>query len=185
METTISPQTLDSIFEGQSGVIPRDLKLNLKRTIESGALGQADALLTTLALAQSVNLSPLIEYAEANLAAAGVSGPEIQEARESAAIMGMLNTYYRFRHMTEHGDDYKTAGLRMTIFSNPVLGKARFEMLAFAVSVLNGCESCVRSHEHVLRESGVASDKIHDLVRLAATIKGASALKIGNSRSEQ
>jgi alkyl hydroperoxide reductase subunit D len=49
-------------------------------------------------------------------------------------------------------------------------------MLAFAVSVLNGCESCIRSHEKVLREAGVSVDQVHDLARLAAVVKGLHAL---------
>ncbi|MGH9857599.1 MAG: carboxymuconolactone decarboxylase family protein, partial [Acidobacteriota bacterium] len=54
----------------------------------------------------------------------------------------------------------------MAALARPVLGKERFEMLAFALSVLNGCESCIRSHEQVLRNAGLA-DKLHDLARLA------------------
>jgi alkyl hydroperoxide reductase subunit D len=93
--------------------------------------------------------------------------------------MGMLNTYYRFKHMTEHADDFKNAGLRMTVFAKPVLGKTRFEMLSFAVSVLNGCENCIRSHELVLRQMEVPVEKIHDLVRIAAVGKGIQALSVG------
>jgi alkyl hydroperoxide reductase subunit D len=49
-------------------------------------------------------------------------------------------------------------------------------MLAFAVSVLNGCQSCICSHEQVLKENGVTSDKIHDLAKLAAVVKGIKGL---------
>src|SRR5256885_684523 len=82
----------------------------------------------------------------------------LEEASDSAAIMGMLNVYYRFRHMVAKNDDYRTVGLRMTALAKPLLGKERFEMLAFAVSVLNGCESCIRSHEEVLRQASVSID---------------------------
>jgi len=118
----------------------------------------------------------LVEYAEAALFHLDVPAEQSQEAKECAAIMGMLNTYYKFRHMTEHPDDYKSAGLRMMVFGNPRLGKVRFEMLAFALSVLNACESCIRSHEHTLREAGVSVEKLHDLVRLASVVKGFEAL---------
>lgn len=69
------------------------------------------------------------------------------------------------------------AGLRMTALARPTLGKERFEMLAFAVSVLGGCEMCVRSHERVLREAGVSIDKVHDLARLAAVVRGLKTLE--------
>jgi alkyl hydroperoxide reductase subunit D len=96
---------------------------------------------------------------------------------ESAAIMGMLNTYYKFRSfIKERAEDYRTAGLRMTALARPALGKVPFEMLAFAVSVLNGCETCVVSHEKVLREAETNVEKIHDLARLAATVKAIQVL---------
>jgi lipoyl-dependent peroxiredoxin subunit D len=55
--------------------------------------------------------------------------------------------------------------------------KTRFEMLAFTVSVVNGCENCIKSHELVLRQAELAADKIHDLARLAAVVKGLKVLE--------
>lgn len=169
---------LDALFEGRTSAIARDLKLNLKKNVEGGALAEEEALLALLAVASALDLSKPAQLAARALEAAGVSPEGIREAGESAAIMGMLNTYYRFRHMSSHAEDFKIAGLRMTVFANPVLGKTRFEMLAFAVSVVNGCENCIRSHEEVLRQAGVPVEKIHDLVRIASIAKGLQALKI-------
>jgi alkyl hydroperoxide reductase subunit D len=64
----------------------------------------------------------------------------------------------------------------MTALARPVLGKERFEMLAFTVSVLNGCETCTRAHEKTLKDAGVSSEKIHDLARIASIVKGLSYL---------
>jgi len=176
MSSTISDE-LDLLFREQDSVIARDLKVNLKRSLQSGALAPEEAHFALLAAASALDLRPFAAYAVEALARFGVPAEQIREAAESAAIMGMLNVYYRFKHMTEHGEDYRSAGLRMTVFSNPALGKTRFEMLAFAVSVLNGCESCIRSHERVLREAGASVDKIHELVRIAAIVKGVDALR--------
>lgn len=106
------------------------------------------------------------------------SAEQIQEAKESAAIMGMLNTYYKFKGYLspESLDNYQRAGLRMQSFMKPQNGKERFEMMAFAVSVVNGCPSCIASHEKALTQLGVGADKIHDLARLAAVVKGLSTL---------
>jgi lipoyl-dependent peroxiredoxin subunit D len=49
-------------------------------------------------------------------------------------------------------------------------------MLAFAVSVVNGCESCVRAHEKTLRDGAVSTDKLHDLARLSAVLKALRTL---------
>lgn len=167
---------LDALLPRQQSTIARDLKLNLKRVLDDSALGETDASLALLSLATAAGAEHLARYARARLADIGIDAEQIQEAAESAAIMGMLNVYYRFRRMLANENEYRAAGLRMTALARPLLGRERFEMLAFAVSVLNGCESCIRSHEKVLREAGVGVDRIHDLARLAAVVKGLHAL---------
>lgn len=167
---------LDAALPQPQSAIARDLRLNLKRVLEGGALAREEALLALAAVAAAVADERLVAYARDRLEAAGFPPEQIREAVESAALMGMLNVYYRFRHMLGNEDEYRSAGLRMTALARPALGKARFEMLAFAVSVLNGCQSCIRSHEQVLREAEVSVDKIHDLARLAAVVKGLNTL---------
>ena len=162
----------ENLFEGKETTIAKDLKLNLIRLSQDGALDRPEALLAILAVATAVEHEPLKSVARAELSKLDVSPDQVREASEVAGIMGMLNIYYRFRHMLGKEEDYRNAGLRMTSLANPVLGKERFEMLAFAVSVINGCENCIRSHEKVLRDTGVSSDRVHDLARLAAVVKG-------------
>ena len=174
----ISFEPIEALFKNKSSAVARDLKLNLKRLLEESALAPDEALLTLLALATSTEFEPLAAEAGRQLAAAGLPSEQIQEAAESAAIMGMLNVYYRFRHMLGKDDDYSTTNLRMTGLARPTLGKERFEMLAFAVSVLNGCENCIRSHEKVLRDAQLSADKIHDLARLAAVVRGFKVLSL-------
>jgi alkyl hydroperoxide reductase subunit D len=168
----------DPFFEHRSTTIARDLRLNLQKLLDGGALTPTEAYLTLLATATSTENAPLASHAREKLAALGVPADHIQEAAESAAIMGMLNTYYRFRYMVGKEDDYRTAGLRMTSLARPALGKETFEMLALAVSVVNGCQSCVGSHEQVLRDAGVSADKVHELARMAAVVKGIKALSL-------
>jgi lipoyl-dependent peroxiredoxin subunit D len=167
---------MEAVFENQTSTIAKDLKLNLAKVLEGGALAADEAHLALLAAAVSVDQEGLAGLAVRRLEQLGVSEDNIREAKESAAIVGMLNTYYRFRHFLGNPDEYRTPGLRMTALARPALGKERFEMLAFAVSVLNGCETCTRAHEKTLRDAGVAVEKIHDLARLAAVVKGLKAL---------
>jgi lipoyl-dependent peroxiredoxin subunit D len=174
--------SIDSLFENINSPIGRDLKLNLKRLLEEGALSPAEGYTALLATATAVEHLPLALFAREALGRNGMPPEQIQEAAESAAMMGMLNVYYRFRYMVGNQDDYRTAGLRMTALARPLLGKVPFEMLAFAVSVLNGCQSCIGSHEKVLREAEVGVDKIHDLARLAAVVKGLKGLQTALSQ---
>jgi alkyl hydroperoxide reductase subunit D len=173
---TIPLEPIDALLESHAGVIARDLRLNFTRLLQDGALSGEEALLATLAVATSLDYGDMAAFAREQLSQAGLPEEQIQEAAQSAAIMGMLNTYYRFRHFVGTPEEYRTAGLRMTALARPALGKERFEMLAFAVSVINGCESCVRSHEKSLRDAGTPPEKIHDLAKLAAVLKGLHTL---------
>lgn len=171
--------SLETLFLGRDTAVARDLKLNLKRLLLEGELGAEAAGLTLLALGRSLQDDRLVELARETLAGKDLSPEQQTEAEEAAAIMGMLNVYYRFKHMLpeDHvAQHYRAAGLRMNALSKPALGKERFEMLAFAVSVLNGCSACVTSHEKALLDVGVSHEKIHDLARLAAVAKGVNAL---------
>jgi alkyl hydroperoxide reductase subunit D len=166
----------DPVVEQKETTIAKDLRLNLKRLLQEGALSIEEAHLSLVALAASTEYKVLKEYAVAFLREQGVAEDVIREAAESSAIMAMLNAYYRFRHMLGKEEEYSTAGLRMISLARPAMGKVRFEMLAFAISVLNGCQSCIRSHEDVLRKNEVSADKIHDLARLAAVVKALKTL---------
>ena len=174
--STINLETYENLFAGRETTFARDLKLNLRRLLTEGALSQEEALLATLATARSTGAKAIEVYAQGELVTLGTSADRVQEAQESAAIMGMLNTYYRFKHMVHNENDYKAAGLRMTGLAKPLLGKEHFEMLAFAVSIVNGCETCIRAHEKTLKDVGVPAEKLHDLARIAAVVKGLSGL---------
>ena len=169
-------ETIETLFENQATPIARDLKLNLTKFLEGSALSREESHLALLAVATALDTPRLAAFATDQLQSLGFSGDEILEARESAAMMGMLNTYYRFRHFLGSPEEYRVAGLRMTALAGPVLGKERFEMLAFAVSVLNGCEVCTQAHEKTLKQAGVSTEKVHDLARIASVAKGLEVL---------
>jgi alkyl hydroperoxide reductase subunit D len=176
-------ETLEVLLSGKTSIITRDLKLNLQKLMTDGALDKKEATLALLAVSSSLNFKALIDFSKIALKSHDFTDEQIKEAEESAAIMGMLNIYYRAKHFltsanaTNVETNYKAAGLRMTSLAKPVLGKNTFEMLALAVSCINGCEQCVNAHESVLREGGVDPAKIHDLIKIAAVTKGLSSLR--------
>lgn len=169
----------EALYSEHQSSIARDLKINFKRLVEDSSLSKEEVTMATLAVARSLDFREIAFAARTTLVREGVEASLIQEAEETAAIMGMLNTYYRFRHFVDEqkeGEAYGPAKLRMQSLGNPQLGKERFEMLAFAVSIINGCEKCVTSHEKALQGLGVENEKLHDLARLAATLKGLRSL---------
>ncbi len=58
------------------------------------------------------------------------------------------------------------------IGKNGGIDKLDFEMLALAVSAVNGCSHCVAAHEHTIREEGASKEQVNDLIRIAATMGG-------------
>jgi alkyl hydroperoxide reductase subunit D len=76
----------------------------------------------------------------------------------------------------------KPAGLRMNRLMQPATSRTDFELMALAVSAINGCEICVRAHEKAVTEGGLTPDHVNDAVRIAATIcAAAAALEAGDS----
>ncbi len=106
-----------------------------------------------------------------SLAAAHLSAADLNAARAAAAVMGMNNIYYRFLHLVDDAE-YKQmpARLRMNVLGNPGIDKADFELLSLAVSAINGCGTCVASHERAIRQHGLSREAVQSAVRIAATV---------------
>lgn len=152
----------------------KDIRINLQSVLSESTLGIEQRWGTALACAHASRNLRLIEAVRAD--AAAVLTPAIMEDALAAAIlMGMNNVYYRFRHMIGK-EEYSTkpARLRMNYIARPQGSKVDFELFCLAVSAINGCESCVRSHEHTVLSGGLTSDHVHDAVRIAATVHAAA-----------
>ena len=77
-------------------------------------------------------------------------------AKAAAAIMGMNNIFYRFRHLSGN-EKYATMPARLRMQVDPPRTAAipwTFELWCLAVSAINGCGVCVDAHEKVLHEKG-------------------------------
>jgi len=167
---------MDTLFEKFERQTHLDLKLNFKKFFEAPSINGKLAALTTIACAETTHCLPLIKFAEAQAKKADASDDEIHEAREIAAVMGIANNYYRFRHFAKKEAYQKPAGFRMSLMAKPQVGKHAMECMALAVSIINGCETCVEGHEKSVLEHGGNEDQIHDIARLASTINGLTVL---------
>ena len=149
----------------------RDIRLNLQTVFQSTTLTPAQAWGVALASAIAARNGELARAVLVD-AQSKVDAKVIEDAKAAAALMAMNNVYYRFRHMV--GKEVyaaKPARLRMNWIGKPMNDKADFELFCLAVSAINGCEVCVRSHEEALVAGGVSEDQVHDAVRIAATIQ--------------
>jgi alkyl hydroperoxide reductase subunit D len=152
--------------------VARDLKLNLGSVLQEGVLSEAQRWGVALACAYAARNERL---KDAVLETAGgiVDASVLDDARAAASLMAMNNVFYRFRHMVDK-ETYvqKPARLRMQRIAKPATNKADFELFCLAVSAINGCEMCVRSHEQAVIAGGLTEDHVHDAVRIASTIHG-------------
>ena len=181
VDENINFTNLDVMAEGETRYL-RDLRINLKNTLNSENLNIKEAYLIALAIAvnekNKILRDAFIKLAIQN----GATNAELAETLGCAAQLASNNVFYRFKHfIRETNENYQSmpAGIKMNIMMNPVLGKELFELMSLAVSAVHGCQSCVNSHEESVRklsltagQTGSSEARIFDAVRLASVVRG-------------
>lgn len=177
IDTTHNSLALQKLAAVDSRFI-KDMKLNLSAVLKGNNINPKDAALLALATAANEKKQVLQNAFEAMARKEGANDTEIAEVYACTSIMNTNNVFYRFRHYMHDVEFYnkQPAGLRMSAMMNPVLGKELFELMSLVVSALNGCERCVTSHEHSVKEQGASEQRIYDAVRLSAVVKGLCAI---------
>jgi len=153
----------------------RDIKLNLQSVLGAGGSLTPEqrwgVAIACAVAARNVRLQVALIADARNEVGPAV----VEDAVAAAAIMGMNNVYYRFRHHIEkpsYAD--RPARLRMNRLVKPAGSKVDFELFALAASAVGGCESCMRAHERVVIEGGLTEEQVHDAIRIAATVHAAA-----------
>jgi alkyl hydroperoxide reductase subunit D len=159
-----------------------DIRLNLENVLqESGApgLSQNQIFGIALACAYATKHGGLIDGIQ-NEILGKISADEMKAAKTAAIIMAMNNVYYRSGHLSEDPELEKLpARLRMNGMAKHGIAKNDFELYCTAVSAVNGCGKCIKSHVHTLRTAGATTEQIHSTFRIAGVIAAsAQALSI-------
>jgi alkyl hydroperoxide reductase subunit D len=154
----------------------KDLKLNLSSVLAQAELTPERTYGTLVACAIAARNPQLVALALEE-AARHVAPAVAQSAKAAAAVMGMNNVFYRFRHLSGN-EKYATmpARLRMQIIRGHGGDPVDFELYCLAVSAINACAACVASHEQVLRDKGVAEDVVLAAVRIASVVHALAAV---------
>lgn len=154
----------------------KDLRLNLGSVLRQTELSERQTWGTALACAVACRNLRLLEAVEQE-AVQHLDAAAVSASKTAAALMGMTNTFYRFRHLTTN-EKYGTipARLRMNGIRTHGSDPVDFELWCLAVSAVNGCGACVDSHEHALREKGVNEEAITAAVRIAAVLHALAAV---------
>jgi alkyl hydroperoxide reductase subunit D len=153
----------------------KDLKLNLGSVIGNSNLPQQRLWGTVLACAIASRSPRVLRELEPE-ARDNLKPEAYTAAKSAAAIMAMNNVFYRTRHLLSD-PEYGTmrAGLRMNVIGNPGVDRTDYELWCFAVSAINGCGSCLDSHEQVVRKAGVDRETVHEAFKIAAVIQAVGA----------
>ncbi|SMF75687.1 alkyl hydroperoxide reductase subunit D [Tistlia consotensis] len=153
----------------------KDIKLNISNVLQTGELTEQQVWGAALASAIATR-SPEVIAAVAAEADRHLSPEATEAAKTAAAIMAMNNVYYRFSHLT--GSDYlqMPARLRMNAIANPGVDKLDFELWSLAVSAVNGCGLCLKSHEKEVIAKGASKEAVQDAARIAAVIQAVATV---------
>ncbi len=166
-------------LEELSNQIPdyaKDMRVNLSNVLQQAELNDQQRWGTAAACAMVCHNMDVIE-AIVTEAAKHLSPEALSASKTAAAIMGMNNIYYRFQHLVGR-EKYREipARLRMqgirTHGSDPV----DFELWCLAVSAINGCGSCVASHEAVVVSKGITEEQVVAAIRIAAVIHAVASV---------
>lgn len=145
-----------------------DIKINMGNLLNAKILSEKQKAL----LAASILLNDKKEEDfNAVVTLGNLNEIEKTAAQKAFAIMNMNNVYYRFLHSVEnHEYEKMPAKLRMQAISNHGIESIDFELMALAISAVNGCGRCMDSHEKVLKQKGVSAEIIQETIKFAAVL---------------
>ncbi len=151
----------------------KDIRLNLDATIARSSLPAREAVGAALAAAFAAKSTPIVDA----IRGSNVLAPaDAQAALTAAALMGMNNVWYPYVEMAAD-PELKTlrAELRMNAYANHGgVDKRAFELYALAASIVGKCEFCIASHYQLLKGTGVTTQELRDVGRIAAAVNAAA-----------
>lgn len=153
----------------------KDVSVNLLKLFALSKLTPSRMWGTAMASAVATRAPLLVAAVERDALAAGVGADVLDDARAAAATTSMNNVYYRFKHFVRD-DELQKISPRFHVqrAARPRGEKLDFELYGLAVSAINGCELCVRTHAQAVIEGGVSRDEVAESVRIAATLHAAA-----------
>ena len=155
--------------------VSKDIRVNLQNVLQPGTLNADQVWGTAIACAHASRNDAVKRAIEADARSAGISDGVIADAKAAAALMGMNNVIYRFKHIIGKEEyEKRPMRLRMQRLAQVTSNKADFELFCLAVSAINNCQACMAAHEEAVLRQGLTADHVWDAVRLAATIHAAA-----------
>jgi lipoyl-dependent peroxiredoxin subunit D len=152
-----------------------DIRANLDAVLVSPNLTPQQLWGVAVASALAAR-NPVLRAAIGAAARPHLSDAALAAAQSAAALMGMNNVYYRFLDLLGKEDYvHMPARLRMQGTVRPGIERNDFELMALAVSAINGCGACIKAHERSATGHGLTQAAVQDTVRIAAVLNGVAA----------
>jgi alkyl hydroperoxide reductase subunit D len=168
IESAMQSQVMQALVEGDARYL-KDLKVSLSNAMHTEHLSRQEVLLLAIAISANNKNTTLLTGLKKLAIEEGVSKEMVAESISCASLLSANNVFYRFRHLIKK-ERYEQlpAKIRMNIMMKPLLGKEFFELISLAVSAVNGCELCMRSHEDSVLKLGSSEEQIWEAIRLAS-----------------
>ena len=162
----------------------KDIRLNLDGVILRSSLTPSQAAGAALAAAFAAKSAAIVDAIRED---ATLDDAHRNGALTAAALMGMNNVWYPFVEMS--GDTELStmrAELRMNAYAtHGGVDRQSFELYALAASIVGKCEFCVRSHYKLLRETGLTTQQLRDVGRIAAVVNATAQVIAAQARTGQ
>lgn len=151
----------------------KDIRLNLDSVLARSSLTPVRAAGAALAAAFAAGAGGIVDAIRAD---ATLDESHRQAALTAASLMGMNNVWYPFVEMAGDPDlASMRAELRMNAYAtHGGVDRQSFELYALAASIVGKCAFCVRSHYELLAETGLTTQQLRDVGRIAAVINAAA-----------
>ena len=161
-------------LENIKSLIPdyaKDQRVNLDNVLKAENLSEEQVMMVALASAFTIGQADILKNID-TMATDLLDEAHIQAAKTAAALMGMNNIYYRFLHLSKYAEFMQLpARLRMQGLQGHGIDQGDFELMAQAVSAINGCGMCIESHNAALLKHDFSKVQIQDAVRIGAVLK--------------
>ncbi len=159
--------------------VVRDAALNLARALDGDSviMPRGDRLLIGLGVALAKNGRAgqgLAGWLAEAAKVAGKTDEEIEAVGAVALACATYNGYYKFRSLISDSKPFESfqPGLRASPFVRSSLGKTLVELISLAVSVMNGCTSCVNGHVETVKGGHLPNPEaaIDEAVRISGVV---------------
>jgi len=176
-------QFIDTIKE-QLPDYAKDIRLNLDAVIARSSLAPTAAAGAALAAAFAAKSNAIQRAIRAD---DSLDPIHLRAALTAATLMGMNNVWYPYVEMAADAD-LKTVRpeLRMNAYAtHGGVDRASFELYALAAAIVGKCEFCVRSHYKLLAQTGMTTQQLRDVGRIAAVVNAAAQVLAAEAAMEE